>query len=712
MDPIMILIAIVALPLIFFIPGYVTFTVFKVNKIENLKLSFFETVFLQILSSIVIAGLVAFTLAMLGYFSLLALSGLLLIYCTIIGIKFRVTFNLSNFPKPILNKQFLLLLILIILAIVLFFHPFENITLFYDAGPIVNSGVHIGQTGSIVIYDQILAGMPDSIRPIFYQMTPESVPRYYGLQFRDFGLYITDLNRGRIIPQYLQLFPTWIAIFYSIFGLEGFLYVTPLFGVLSIITIYFIGKNLFNWKYGVICAFLLCANFIQIWYSRYPGAEMLFQFLFFSGILLLILFDKTNSMFFGIFSSLCLGLLFLTRVDAFFILIPISIYFIYLKLTTRLGKNHLIFLICFSCVVIYSILYYYYIAYPYVFDQFSGVIQVIKATFPTFYKASPIIFLLCILSYIGILNRKYIFPSIEKVDKYKPYFINFMVFITISILLWAYLNRYDFPPGIGGSNLMMLGWYITDIGVLIGLIGLILMIYKKPRAHHIFILFISVFTLFFLIHIQNQVIHPWAMRRYVSVVMPAIIIGIVNMLFLVQKRISPRLVALTVVLILLINISASGFILNHTENEGMLDQVGEIANNFDSNSIIIFSQSVLRGVSFPLKYIYNRNAILLPKEPDDENIDEFIEMVNIWHQEEKEVYLVNPSQKLKDKLSTNIKIDTFLNYTIETKLLKHTEAKSTLMGPRNDPTDTSIEIPSKIKRLSYDLTIYELKPIR
>jgi hypothetical protein len=595
---------------------------------------------------------------------------------------------------------------------VLFFHPFENITLFYDAGPIVNSGVHIGQTGSIVIYDQILAGMPDSIRPIFYQMTPESVPRYYGLQFRDFGLYITDLNRGRIIPQYLQLFPTWIAIFYSIFGLEGFLYVTPLFGVLSIITIYFIGKNLFNWKYGVICAFLLCANFIQIWYSRYPGAEMLFQFLFFSGILLLILFDKTNSMFFGIFSSLCLGLLFLTRVDAFFILIPISIYFIYLKLTTRLGKNHLIFLICFSCVVIYSILYYYYIAYPYVFDQFSGVIQVIKATFPTFYKASPIIFLLCILSYIGILNRKYIFPSIEKVDKYKPYFINFMVFITISILLWAYLNRYDFPPGIGGSNLMMLGWYITDIGVLIGLIGLILMIYKKPRAHHIFILFISVFTLFFLIHIQNQVIHPWAMRRYVSVVMPAIIIGIVNMLFLVQKRISPRLVALTVVLILLINISASGFILNHTENEGMLDQVGEIANNFDSNSIIIFSQSVLRGVSFPLKYIYNRNAILLPKEPDDENIDEFIEMVNIWHQEEKEVYLVNPSQKLKDKLSTNIKIDTFLNYTIETKLLKHTEAKSTLMGPRNDPTDTSIEIPSKIKRLSYDLTIYELKPIR
>lgn len=704
----MILTAMIALPLIFFIPGYVTFNAFKVNDTDGIELSFFETVFLQILCSIVITGLIAFTLAMLGHFSLWPLSGLLLIYCAIIGIKFRVTFNLSNYPKPILDKQFLLLSILIILAIVLFFHPFENITLFYDAGPIVNSGVHIEQTGSIVIYDEILASMPDSIKTIFYQMTPENVPHYYGLQFKNFGLYITDLNQGRIIPQYLQLFPTWIAIFYSIFGLDGFLYVTPLFGVLSIITIYLIGKNLFNWKYGVICALLLSANFIQIWFSRYPGAEMLFQFLFFSGILLLILFDKTNSMFFGIFSSLCLGLLFLTRIDAIFILIPISVYFIYLKLNKRFGKNQLIYLICLIFVVIYSVLYYYHIAYPYVFDQFTGVIHVIKVTFPSFYKVPPIIFMLCILAYIAILNRKYIFPSTKKVDKYKPYLINGMVCISISILLWAYLNRYDFGPGIGGSNLMMLGWYITDIGVLMGIIGLVLMVYNKPRAHHIFILFISVFTLFFLMHIQNQVIHPWVMRRYVSVVMPSIIIGMVNMLFLVQKRIGPKLVALTVVLILLINISTSGFILNHTENEGMLDQVGEIANNFDSNSIIIFSQPVLRSVSFPLKYIYNLNTILLPKEPNDENIDEFIEMVNIWHQEGKEVYLVNPSQKLKDKLSTNIKIDTFLNYTIETKLLKHTEAKSTLMGPKNDPTDTSIEIPRDIERVADELIIYKL----
>jgi hypothetical protein len=193
--------------------------------------------------------------------------------------------------------------------------------------------------------------------------------------------------------------------------------------------------------------------------------------------------------------------------------------------------------------------------------------------------------------------------------------------------------------------------------------------------------------------------------------MPSIIIGIGNMFFLVQKRIDLRLIALAITLIVLTNISTSGFILNHTENEGMLDQVGEIANNFDNTSIIIFSQPVLMGVSFPLKYIYNRNAILLPKEPDDENIDEFIEMVNIWHQEGKEVYLVNPSQKLKNKLSTNIKIDTFLNYTIETTLLKHTEAKSTIIGPRNDPTNTSIEIPSEIKRLSDDLTIYKLRHI-
>ncbi|GAG73248.1 unnamed protein product, partial [marine sediment metagenome] len=60
MDPIIVLRAIIALPIIFFIPGYVTFNACRLNKIEDSKLSFFETLFLQVLISIVFTGWIAF----------------------------------------------------------------------------------------------------------------------------------------------------------------------------------------------------------------------------------------------------------------------------------------------------------------------------------------------------------------------------------------------------------------------------------------------------------------------------------------------------------------------------------------------------------------------------------------------------------------------------------------------------------------------------
>ena len=94
MDLVVLLRAIIALPIIFYIPGYVTFKAFRVDKIENLKLTFLEVVLLQILTSFAITGLVAFTLAMLGYFSLITLLVFLLLYSAIMAIKFKVKFSI------------------------------------------------------------------------------------------------------------------------------------------------------------------------------------------------------------------------------------------------------------------------------------------------------------------------------------------------------------------------------------------------------------------------------------------------------------------------------------------------------------------------------------------------------------------------------------------------------------------------------------------
>jgi len=536
-------------------------------------------------------------------------------------------------------------------------------------------------------------------------MTPERIPYYYGLQFRGFGLCIINLDKGTIVPQYLQLFPMWTAIFYSIFGLKGFLYVNPLFGVLSILGIYFIGKNLFDRKTGAICAALLSINFIQIWFSRYPGAEMLFQLLFFSGIVALILFEKSSHRFFGLLSGVCFGLLFFTRIDSLLLLLPVSAYFVYLTLSGRFKRNYLYVFIPFVVLFAHSIVYYLFTAFPYVHGQFIGLISAMFLTFPQFFERLFII-IPTLLAILGV-TILYLCRGSSKVKRYIKHGI---VFFSIAALVMAYLTYPLMPPGIGGSNLIMLGWYLTDFGVVLGVLGLIFMVYEKSPSRILFLLFISIFVLLYLIHIQNQVIQPWCMRRYIDVVIPALFIGIGYIIFMVRNKISPRVIYVAVVLLCVISIGISGLVIGHVENKGMVGQISNIADHFDDDSIIIFSQPVLRGVSFPLKYIYDRNAILLPTEPKAiDDVNKFVDMCTIWFNEDRDVYLVNPSQGFCNSLSASLETTPYLNYTLETTLLKHTEARSTIMGPRYDPEDRMVEPPREIERITDTLKVYRLR---
>jgi len=242
MDLIMIMRAIVALPLIFFIPGYVTFNAFKVNKIENLKLSLFEKLFLQVLVSTVITGWIAFTLAVLGYFSLMNLVGFLLAYSLFIAIKFRVKLDLSRFLKPKLDKQSLFLIFLIILASGLFFHPAETFGGFGDSYMYYNQAGIIANHGSIIFNDTFIKTLPETLSiGIIEPLITTSI----------------DFKTGETIIPMFHLYPTWIAIFYSIFGLQGSMYISSFFGVLGIFSFYMVIKKYFNFKIAAISSILL-----------------------------------------------------------------------------------------------------------------------------------------------------------------------------------------------------------------------------------------------------------------------------------------------------------------------------------------------------------------------------------------------------------------------------------------------------------------------
>ncbi len=78
-------------------------------------------------------------------------------------------------------------------------------------------------------------------------------------------------------PLYYYLLKPWASLFhYSVFGFRSF---SVLFGVLSIISIYWIGKKLFSERVGLISAFLMTISPFAIQYSQEARMYSLFGFL-------------------------------------------------------------------------------------------------------------------------------------------------------------------------------------------------------------------------------------------------------------------------------------------------------------------------------------------------------------------------------------------------------------------------------------------------
>jgi len=599
MDLIMVLRAIIALPIIFFIPGYVTFAAFKVSKIENLKSSFFETIFLQVLTSIVITGWIAFMLAMLGYFSLWTLVGLLLIYSVIIAIKFRVKFSLLRFPKPRLDKQSLFLVFLVILTVSLFFHPFECITLHRDAGILVNTGVSIAKNGTFVHHDSIIENMPASVRPVFYEIYG-TTNEVYGLQFPLHSLYITNAEIGEVTPGFFPLYPVWVATFYSLFGLKGALYATPFFALLGVLSVYLLGKTLFDWRVGLISSFLLSTNFIQLFFARFPSSDILFQFLVTSGFFVFILFYKTNSDLLGVVSAFCFGSAFLTKLDSFLLFVPL--------------------LICGIC-----------------FLFISGKKLKVKAFFiPLAFVSSA-----CLI-YVFKFAPAYVFPILSGVKQEE--IIGEVGFIDKNNLI---------------ANINRLVAYLSKPGLVLALLGFMFAVFKNKKKVPLY-LFLGtglIYTIFFIRNIHNFPIEPWCMRRYVGVVIPFLIICMGYMVIFLggfwSGSFSGKCVlVLLVCSLILFNVVTIGPLVPYVGFRGLIDRAEEFAGYFDGKSIVIFHNDFQKTtLSLPLKYIFQKDSILLPKEPvSEKDIEIYDSMCDYWMKEKRDVYLVNPSDKFLQEI--------------------------------------------------------------
>jgi hypothetical protein len=161
------------------------------------------------------------------------------------------------------------------------------------------------------------------------------------------------------------------------------------------------------------------------------------------------------------------------------------------------------------------------------------------------------------------------------------------------------------------------------------------------------------FSLFYLWRIQINPHQVYAMRRYVPIVVPFLVISVVyavNWVYAGRTRLWRSAgTALAVAWIIALGLSARG-LLSHVDYRGMVGQVEQLNATFQPHSVIVYYDPTPVGLGdlfgTPLRFLYDHDVVVIRNmERLDRNA--FQQLISKWRADGRSLYWVTPDGDFK-----------------------------------------------------------------
>lgn len=644
---VMLILAIAAL-----IPGYLIISLFR----PRLAATWPETLFAALAFGIILVGWMAFLLAELGYFSITLLAVLwLLLTSTLLILTQTRHHTLLYHPQVAASHRLerLLLLLWLPLAAWLFFRPHEFIIGGADAGVYVNLGAEIARNGGILIYDETLAELHPTLYSALLRADPSepTTPPYILPAF-----WVTAGAVGEITPQFYHLHPTWQAIAYGLGGAGAALMLTGLWALLGSLAVYFTVRHFGGWQIGMLALAGLSINALQVWFARYPVTEMLTQYLLWTGLWALgaWLEARQPRPLWALLAGLALGELFLVRIDAYLIWGIVGLIGVWLYVTGRWHKIHWWFFVPFTLLTAHSLVHAVWQSRPYFLGLFDYGLRLLAAN-PALPVAALAVAVLVLLG-IGRYRQHFAF-----VARARQPLLGVAVALLVLLAGYGWFIRPHIDPAVaawnewyGGraiaivdqENLLRLGWYLSPLGIWLGVAGCCLLLWQMNRKTAAVTGIGLLFSLLYLWRIQINTHQIYAMRRYVPVTLPFFIVAAAFFIGWLAQQKGRRLTAVALLLALLwlggLGWLARGFV-SQVDYRGITEQVQQINRQLQPHAILIFNDPAPVGQGdlwgTPLRFLHGQEVFVL-RDPQALDRQHFDAMLQHWQSAGRPLYWV------------------------------------------------------------------------
>jgi hypothetical protein len=527
------------------------------------------------------------------------------------------------------------LVIPLLVGVGLFFPPDEWILGALDPGSYINAGAAIAQTGHIVAVSPILATMDPAVRTAFFPFPASRLPGFYLTTGQFHGVLPVGfvVSPDQVVPHGFHLYPTVLAFGYALGGVQVELLVTPLLALLGLAAFFLLARRLFGIGVATVATLLLAISPAEVWFARYPDAEILSQVLTFGGLLAFVAMVDTRSRWLGVASGLALGANHLTKIETLPIPFLLALFFGYQAVTRRFDRRWTWFLVPYVALLVQAIIHATYISTWYAATSFQKTLP------PRELLGLGGAFLTVLLFGIALTSIAPFRASLSRLVQAQtlenPISIGLPLVVGVLGAYAYYVRPQNSEPVPAAAmtlfqlqtmndlqSFVRLGWYVTPLGVLLGTIGWMLIASRERSRRTILpLLVLATETVLFLDHMDITPIHYWAARRWVTLVIPGVCLAVAYLLVHLAPRVRHRWLeaALPVGCGLALTLGLLGEtrpLIGYVEYRGAIQQLGTLAATFPANSVVLFPDGD-SGARFstPLEYLFDRRSFLILDDP-------------------------------------------------------------------------------------------------
>ena len=628
---------------------------------EGRLMAMLSLAFAALALGLTIVGWIAFVLAELGVYSLLNLGLIWLALIVAVGLGRRRRPAAVQTSPPVedlrpspalLSPRFepLFLLIWLAAALWLFFRPHEFILGGADAGVYVNLAAAIAENGRILLHTPTFDHLPAALYPALLRANPVN-------PIADFYLYpafyVASHEGPTILPQFYHLHPVWQAVAFGLSGVWGALLLTGLWALLGSLAVYLTVRQFASWEAAALALTGLTVNGVQQWFARYPTTEPLTQFLLWTGLwsLGMWLSGRGPRAFWALLAGLALGELFLVRIDFYFIWLILGLLFLWQFGSGQLRRDAAWFYLPLGLLTAHSFLHGLTQSRPYFYEIFGYGLALLQR-----YWLIPVTAVLLTLVILLIFARYR--TRLAQLGRYRRHIL--VVGVLLVLLLGAY--GWFIRPALGVTsswsdwystgqiprpdqeNLLRLGWYLSPLGVWLGILGICLLIWRADRRSAVLIGVGLLFSLLYLWRIQTNPHHIYTMRRYVPVTLPfflAAAAALIAWLAAWRKPLSLALAGLLAVAWLgSLGWLARGLVMQ-VDHTGLIDQMTTFNRQFEPGAVLIFNDPAPVGqgdfIGTPLAFLFGLNVFTL-RDPAALDTAVFAQQLDDWQATGQAVY--------------------------------------------------------------------------